>query len=318
MQGKYSFWTRLLFCLVAGLAISSYFIPAGDRVGDWVPLLGGYADLSAFGENLVLRGFLGGIFNILIAISLLAINTKSVNNVFNPNFSLAFLLLVILLNPSAVYLSSIHFAVLCFVWGQYCFISNQKFASMFLLSCSALFYAPLLWVLPLVLVISVFGASDIPRVALKSLGGILLPLFYLLCFRYLAFGDALVFMGEYLSHAMAFSSPLYDVSFASIFLILCIVAIAFHSISYMFSRLNRNSIVSDHILKMELMSVVLGGVIFFLFWGNDNVPVNMIVSLPMALLYSHYFTGNITAAPARVELILLCCAAVIGRLYYFI
>ena len=318
MQGKYRFWTRVLACLLAGLAITSYLIPPVDGGEGWIPLLSGFADLSAFGDNLLLRGILGAVSNILIALSLLVINTKSVNNVFYPNFSISFFLLVILLDPGAVYFSCIHPAVLLFVWSQFCFIINQKFTSMFLLSCAALFYAPLIWILPLVLVIGVAGAADMPRVALKSLGGILLPVVYVLCFRYMAFADATVFVQEYMQHAMAFSSPLYNTGFATIFVVLCVVVTALHSISYMFSRLHSNNIITEHILKMEFMSVVLGGGLFFLFCGNDGVPANMLVALPLAILFSHYFTGNITAAAARAELILLCSAAVVGRLYHFI
>ena len=318
MQGKYRFWTRALACLLAGLAITSYLIPPGDGGEDWIPLLSGFADISYISDNLIARGILGAVFNALIALSLLFINTKSVNNVFYPNFSVAFFLLITLLNPSAVYFSSVHPAVLLFVWGQFCFIVNQKFTSMFLLSCAALFYAPLLWILPLVLIISVAGAADMLRVALKSLGGIMLPILYILCFRYMAFSDAEVFVQEYLQHAMAFSSPLDNAGFTSIFVVLCVAATALHSISYMFTRLHSNSIITEHILKMEIMSVVLGTALFFLFCGNDGIPANMLAALPLAILFSHYFTGNITAASAKVELILLCCAAAVARLYHFI
>lgn len=318
MQGKYRFWTRVLACLLAGLAITSYLIPPGDGGEDWIPLLSGFADLSSLSGNLVVRGILGALSNALIAMSLLIINTKSVNNVFYPNFSVAFFLLIVLLNPGAAYFSCVHPAVLFFVWGQFCFIINQKFTSMFLLSCAALFYAPLILVIPLVLVISVLGAADMLRVALKSLGGILLPIIYVLCFRYMAFSDASVFVQEYLQHAMAFSSPLYNVGFTSIFVVLCVAVITLHSISNMFSKFYSNSIITEHILKMELMSAVLGAVLFFLFCGNGDVPVNMLVALPLGILFSHHFTVNIAAAPARIELILLCCAAVMARLYYFI
>ena len=318
MQGRYSFWIRVLYCLVVGLAVSSYFIPLGDKVGEWLPLLGGFADFSAFNENLLLRGVLGGIFNVLIALSLLAINTKSVHNVFLPNFTVAFFLVIALLNPSAVYFSTIHPAVLLMVWGQYCFISSQKFTSMFLLSCAALFYAPLLLALPFVLIISVLGAADILRVTLKSLGGLILPFVYLLSFRYMAYADAMVFIDEYVQKAIDFSSPLYRVSFTSLFLVLCIGSVLIHSLSNVFRKLFRNSIITEHILKMELMCMLLGGAMFFMFWGNGDVPVNIIVALPLSMLFSFHFTGNITAAPARIEFILLCCAAVISRLYYFI
>ena len=196
MQGKYSFWIKVLSCLVAGLAITSYFIPDAGKGEVWIPLFSGFCDLQGLSGNIIVKAVLGGIFNILICVSLLAVNTKSVNNVFNPGFSVLFFLLVVLLNPEAAYFSALHPAVLMFVWGQYFFITKQKFLAMFLLSLSSLFYAPLFWVLPLVMTISIFGAADIPRVAVKSLGGILLPFVYIISFRYMAFNDALVFIDE--------------------------------------------------------------------------------------------------------------------------
>lgn len=318
MRGKYSFWTKVLSSLLAGLTLSSYLIPMGNRGEEWIPLLSGFADLSVIGGNVWLMGILGALFNILAVASLLVINTKSVNNVFNPRLTGSFFLIVVLLHPGAVYFSCMHPAVLLFIWGQYCFIINQKFTSMFLLSCSALFYAPLLLVLPLVWIISIMGAADIPRVALKSLGGLLLPMLYILCFRYIAFNDAGVFVHEYLLHATDMASPFHSLRISSLFLLICISVISIHSISYMFAKLYKNSIMTEHILKMEFMCFVLAAVMLVLFWGEGSIPLNMIAALPVALLFSHYFTGNINAAPARIELILLCCAAVISRLSYFI
>ena len=263
-------------------------------------------------------GLLGALFNALIVVSLTVINAKSVNNIFNPHLTTSFFLLLILLDPQSVWFCCLHPAVLLFVWGQFCFVINQKFTSMFLLSCAALFYAPLIWVLPLVWVISIMGASDLLRVAFKSLGGIILPPMYLLCFRYIMFGDAGVFVEEYMNRAMAFSSPMASVEFTSLFLVICITIIALHAISHIFSTIYSNSIVTGHILKMELMCFVLSVALFVLFFGNGSLPVNMVVALPLALIFSYHFTGNINAAAARIELILLCCAAVLQRLSYFL
>lgn len=302
MHGKYSFWLRLTACLLVGLAITSYLIPSADRGEDWTPLF----------------GVLGGISNILLTLSLLVINTKSVNNVFNPALSASFFLFIVLLDPAASYFSPVHPAVLLFILGQYCFISDRKFASMFFLSCSALCYAPLVWVLPLVLVISIIGAADFFRVLIKQLGGILLPFMYMICYRYMAYSDALVYAEDYLNRAMEFSSPMHSANFVSIFLLLSICVVAIDSISYMFRKIHKNNIITDHILKMEFMSLLLGTAVFFLFSGNSDVPLNMLVALPLSILMSHYFTGNINAATARGELIILYCAAIISRLYYFI
>ena len=318
MRGKYSFWTKVLSLLLAGLAITSYFVPDVGKGEVWIPLLDGFCNLSFLNGSILLKGILGALFNILIATSLLAINTKSVNNVFNPGLSVIFFLLVVLLNPSAAYFSALHPAALLFVWGQYAFITRQKFLSMFLLSSAALFYAPLVLALPLIMIISIFGAADIPRVAVKSLGGILLPFVYVLAFRWMAFDDVSVFANEYMMRAMEFSTPLNSVRISSLFLVACMVWVSLHSISHMFARLYNNSIITEHILKMEFMCIVVGGAIFTLFWGNGNAPVYMVVALPIALLFSHYFTSNINTAAARIELILLCCAVCISRLSCFI
>ena len=302
MQGKYSVWLKLTACLLAGLAITSYLIPAGGRGEDWTPIM----------------GILGGASNILIALSLLLINVKSVNNVFNPALSVAFFLFIALLNPSASYFSPIHPALLLFVCGQYSFISGRKFASMFFISCAALCYAPLVWILPLVLVISIIGAADILRVLLKQLGGILMPFLYMLCFRYMAYSDALVYAEEYMYRAMEFSSPFQSLNFVSIFLVICICVVALHAISYMFRSLHKNNIMTEHILKMELMSLIHGLAVFFMYGGNSAEPLNMLFALPLSILLSHYFAANIKAASARSELAILYCAAIISRLYYFI
>lgn len=302
MQGKYSIWLKLAACLVAGLIITSYLIPGGDRGEGWSPVM----------------GLLGCVSNILISLSLLMINTKSVNNVFNPALSVMFFLFLVLLNPAASYFSPIHPALLLFIFGQYCFISERKFASMFFFSCSALFYPPLLWILPLVLMISVIGAADFLRVLLKQLGGILMPFLYVLCYRFMAYSDAMVYVEEFMHKAMAFSSPFNSANIVSLFLSLCICIVAMHSISYMFRSLRKNNIITANILKMEFLSLVLGSAIFFLFGGNTEVPLNMLLALPLSILLSHYFTGNINAATTKGELVILYCAAIIDRLYYFI
>lgn len=300
------------------LAISSYLVPFGDKVGGWLPLCSGIADLSSLATMPVLSGVLGVIFNVLIIVSLLAVNTKSVHNAFNPNFTVSFFLMVLLMQPGAVYFSQVQLAVLLFVWGQYSFIAGKKFTPMFLLSCSALCYAPLVWTLPLVWIISIFGAQDIPRVAVKSLGGILLPPLYLIAFRYLVFHDTLDFVETFMHHAADFANPFHDMDYPDMFLAICIIAVTLHAISYIVANLYKNSIVTEHLLKMELMSVVLGFVVVLLFGGNQDVPASMLVALPVSMILSYYFTKNITTATARGELFMLCCAAVIARISCFV
>ena len=297
MRGKYSFWTFVLSCLLAVLVITSFFIP---QPGEWEVWI------------------LGALFNALMVVSIMAINTKSVNNVFNPALTSVFFLLVVLLNPKATSFSILHPAVLLFVWSQYCFITKQKFLSMFFLSIAALFYPPLALTLPLVFVVSIFGAADIPRTTVKSLGGLILPYIYVMCYRFMVHQDTMAFADEYLQEAISFSMPLKSMEVISLFMVLCLAWVCLHAVSNMFSKLYKNSIITEHILKMEFLCLLLGAGVFVLFGGDASVPVNMVVALPVAFLLSHYFTSNISTASARIELILLCCAALVQRLSYFI
>ena len=282
---------------MAVLAITSFFTPQAGGWEVWI---------------------LGTLFNVITVVSIMAINTKSVNNVFTPAFTSIFFLFVVLLNPEAAYFSRMHPAVLLFVWSQYCFITKQKFLSMFFISIAALFYPPLALVLPLVLVVGIFGAADIPRTFVKSLGGLILPFIYVICYRYMVHHDIVEYADEYLKEAMAFSMPLKSMAVISLFMVLCLAWVCLHAVSKMFSKLYKNSIITEHILKMEFFCLLLGTAIFILYGGDSSVPVNMVVALPVAFLLSHYFTLNINAASARIELILLCCAALVQRLSYFI
>lgn len=168
------------------------------------------------------------------------------------------------------------------------------------------------------LVISIFGAADIPRVTVKSLGGLVIPFLYILCYRFMVTNDVKHFIDGYLHSATQFSPSFTSVGIPSLFMVACIAWISLHAVSYMFARLYNNSIITEHILKMEFMCLVLGSAVFVLFRGDGSEPVNMVVALPVAMILSHYFTANINTATARIELILLCCAVSVSRLSYFI
>lgn len=317
MQGKFAFWVKVLSCLVAGLLVSTIFLPMGERSGDWIPLFSGYLNLTPLMENSLLSGILGGLFIILIGISLLLINNKVLSNLFYPPFTVLFYLLLTLLNPDAIYFSGLHIAVLLFVWGQYCFITNQKFTAMFLLSASSLFYAPFVWLAPLVMVISLIGAPDPLRTALKSIGGIILPPLYILSFRYMAFGDSLIFLEEFIDKATSIAPPSFTFSGSSLFLMLLLLVILINSVSYMFRRISSVSKVASQILRMEFLCLILAFLVL-IFRGRDtSLPINMIAALPMSIFFSNYFTGSINRRGTKMMLFLLSCATVISALSYF-
>lgn len=249
---------------------------------------------------------------------MLVVNSKLLKNLFYPPFTVAFFLLLTLVNPSSVYFSGVHIALLLFVWGQYCYVINQKFTAMFLLSAASMFFAPFVWISPIIMAVSLFGAPDLARTAVKSLGGILLPPLYLMVFRYMAFDDAAVFADKFIEQATLFSPPFYNLNGSTIFLILVLAVVLFYAVTYMFRKMYSVSIFVSRILKMEFLSLILGVFALVLWSGDEALPINMAVALPAALLFSNYFTRNISKKGTKIQLILILCAVAISRLSYFV
>lgn len=302
MQGKFAFWIKLLSCLAVGLAISSFFITVGEG-GEAIPLY---------------KEVLGLLFVILTGASLLLINSKVLSNQFYPPLTVVLFLIITLINPASIYFSSVHVALLLFVLGQYCFVVNQKFTAMLLLGCSALFYAPFLWLLPVVVIFSLIGSPDFFRTAVKSIGGCILPLFYFLIFRYVAYNDAMEYTQVYMDKLLLFKTPFHLLNGTSFFFILTLGVITLYAITHILKKMHSVNIMAYRILKMEFMSLILAVAVFVLFAGEEAVPLNMIFALPLAIILSNYFTRTIAEKYTRVMLIILSCSVVLSRLSYFV
>lgn len=307
-----------LIVVLCGLFVSSFFLPVADKTDDWTPLLSGFVEMDLFYTNKLLLA-MGGILSIaILVVSIYFINAKTIGRSFSVYYTSLFALLFIFSNPCGVYFSAIYPAAILLTWVQYCLIVKQRFTAFFLLACASLFYAPILWLVPVVLIITLIGTPDFFRVFLKSFTGLLIPYLYILSFRYILFNDMDVFVQHYFKEIISMEFPIYSLGFTTMFLVLCFVIILLHAVIDILSKLNRQSILTGYILKQELITIVLGALLFFVFWGDQSLPLGALLATPGSLILSHYFLQNKKRNQARVELVLLMSAAVIARAAYFI
>ncbi|MEG2321124.1 MAG: DUF6427 family protein [Bacteroidales bacterium] len=312
------YWTNALIFLVGGLLFTSFLVPFINKTDEWIPLLSGFIETDVFYSNKYLLA-VGGILSItVLAISIYFVNSKALDNTFRVYYTQLFFLLIVLANPTSIYFSTIYPAAILLTWMQFYFIIKQRFIAFFLISIASLFYAPIIWIIPIVLIISLIGIPDILREFFKSLGGIIIPYLYVFVFRHIYFNDVDVFIQQYINEITTINFPIYSLSFTTMFLLLCFFIIYIHATVALLKKINRQSINMGYILRIELIASLLAILIFFIFWGNKSTPLCVILACPFSIILSNYVTANKQSYPLRVELILLMSAVVIARIAYFI
>lgn len=319
MPGKNSIsWSTPLFILLGGLFISSFFVPFREKTGEWIPLLSGFVDLEGFYSNKWLLAA-GGIASIaLLLLPVCYINSKAAGKSFRMYYSVLFCLLLVLINPMSLYFSTIYPAAILLAWMQYCILSGQRFTAFFLLSLASLFYAPVFWSIPIVLVISLIRSTDFFRAFFKSVGGVLLPWIYLLSFRYIYYNDLWEFVQEYARHLLQVNIPVYSLDFVAIFVFICLMILSLHVFLSILGKLHRQNIFTGYLLRVELATFFFAFILFALYWGVKSMPLCVLLAPSFALLLSHFYSRDRVSRTAKAELVLLMGAAVVARVSYFL
>lgn len=317
LNSKRAYWASAIVLLLIGLFITSFLVPVMDKSDEWIPLLSGFVDMDVLYGNQFLLAAVGLLCIVGLAVSVYFIATKTVSESFNIYYIELFLLLIILSDPMAVYFSAIYPAAILIIWVIYCFMQNQKFTALFLLSTASLFYAPIIWMIPVVLVTLFVGVSDFWRVFVKAIGGMLIPYLYILTFRYICFNDVSVFGYQYFNEVIRLNFPVYSLPFITLFMILCFAILSGHAIIYIFKKLNRQNIFTGIVLRMTILTALLGVLIFFIFWGGKSTPLCVLLAGPFSLLLSNYAVGKRESYSFHAELILFMSAVVVARATHF-
>ena len=299
--------TVLPVCVLLLLATMSYLLPAGVGSNGWIPLVGGFFNADVLSNPLVsvplmvlcLAATVLGIYLILLK-----------TNTIPFGRCLALFLAMMAVSPSLLQFNQIYPVLACIVWAQLCLLERQVFVAFLLLSGASLFFAPAIWLVPVVLMLMPFnGMPDQLRVFVTSLSGASLPHLYLVVFRWIKFDDAGVYLYHFSKEAMETGTPFHYLELTDYFLMLVIVYILFRVISHFVTKGAKGFI--EYMFKVNLLMAVVAFALFMVFAGNQSYSLLYLTFMPLAVLFSYYFKSNEKLRRANIEYLVLMCSLVL-------
>ena len=308
-----------LLAVVAFQIITCFLIPAEfERPGEWVPLFSGFWDMEII-MTAGLNSIICGIISIaLLLLSVYMLNDRLFSNISTSFTALTFAATLIFCNPRAIYFSSIYPAAICMVWALYCMSISQSFSAFFLLSLAAQFYAPTIWCIPAIMIVMLIESPEPLKSFLKSIGGTLVPIIYVLSFRYLEFNDVGVFCSQYMEQVITIKFAFFSKHLTDLFMILCLIIASLHAVIKTLSEQGHNNIAEAKGLRLVMISAIFAAILYFLFAGSFNGPISIIVAPLLAVLLSYFYTNGHQLPSVRIEMILVICAFVVARLGFFV
>lgn len=307
----------MLIAALIFIAVTSCFsLPQNVSIG-WIPFLGGILDMDAS---------FSGLFSFLVALfftsciigSVIYIALKSTNYSFDIFYCVSIILLLIFINPKALYFNQIYPATLCIVISGICFMKFQIFLAFMILSLSSLFYAPLIWSFPVALIITIFEYNDIRKSIVKAICGFALPFIYLLSFRFFFYDDVGEFINSYFVKILDYNSNFYSYDIIYIFLFIVILSIAIHSIVFAIKKILKQNLLTTDLIKVNAFSFLIFSFIFIAFFQYNDQPLNILLAPSIGILYSFHFSLNANKYATRVEIFLFMCAIILVKIAYFI
>lgn len=316
-----NFWRIIAWMVLIFLIGSAFYLFPVESVSLDSPLTRGWLDLdmdTAFGHLLSVG--LGVVSVVLLVVSLFYTSMRHLVHSSDSGILLIIFLLLLFSNPSTIFLSPVYLSAVCLIWAQEVLLVDKKFLGAMLISLSSLFYAPLVWMIPLSFLFLIAVSTDFLKNLIIVLGGLLLPLLYMGIFRFLLFDDALYYIEDFYRISTNISLSLSSIGFPQLFEIICFTIIAVITVLYLLKVLNRLKISTRDAITSRILFLLPLSVIFFLFSSGTSQPLVVLIAGPLAFLYSYRFV-NLESSSRRsryVEVVLILCALVIARLSYFV
>ncbi len=309
MNTKIIQWVLPLLGLSVLVAVA-ILTPFEAGSSGWIPLVGGFGNTEML-DNVYLSVGLMLLCVTAIVVALCSILFKT--NTIPMGVTVMLFLLLLFSNPYSFMFSSIYPALLCIVLMQYALLSEQMFAGALFISLASLFYAPLIWLFPVVFIFMVKnGINDPARIAVKMFSGFLVPHIYVLVFRWIAFDDALVYLQHFSSEIIDVGLPFHLLHLTDYFLILVVMYMLVRAISFVFSKTPDG--IPAYILKSECATLLLLFMIWMLFYDSQRMPLLNMLWLPVSVILAYYYKNCRKRARVTAEFLLLFVAVIISSL----
>lgn len=295
------------------LTAMSLFSTVGAGSNGWIPVVGGFFNADLLGNPLLsvplmavcLALTLPGIFLILLK-----------TNAIPFGRCVALFMALLAINPKWFHFSQIYPVLACIVWAQLCLLERQVFVAFMLLSGASLFYAPAIWLVPVLIMFMPFnGMPDQLRVFVTSLSGASLPHLYLLVFRWIKFDDAGVYLYHFANEAIETGTPFHYLGIPDYFMLAILCYVLIRSIVFVFSKNPMGKL--GYILKMEMVMLLVLFLLAGFFYANNGEMLSSLFLLPASVLMTFYFKNSPMTNRSNIEMLLLMGATAICACYHF-
>ena len=316
-----SFWRIIAWIVLTFLVGTAFYLFPIEAVSIDAPLTRGLLDLDA--DTTLSHLFFVGLGTVSLILLILSVYYTSMRHLVHSSDSgtlLIILLLLIFSNPLAIFFSPVYPAAICLIWAQEVLLAEKRFLGSMLISLSSLFYAPLIWLIPLSFLFLVFVSTDFFKNLIIVLSGLMLPLLYIGVFRFLLFDDATYYIEDFYNTATDISLSLRYIGFPQLFEIICFAIIAIVTVIYLLRVLNRLKIAVRDAITSRMLFLLALSAVFFIFSSSTSQPLVILLAAPLAFLYSYRFANleNTGRKSRYIEVILILSALVITRLSYFV
>jgi len=309
------------------LYVSAFFLPITRNITTSSTLIFD----NFFNSKLIFGGTpLSGI----LAVTLLLLTAFSIfvlDNTFSTGINHILPLIYIFFvstNPNSVFLTPMHAVALLLIWSFFFSVDyrvkglklESLLKSFFLLSCASFFYAPVLWLFPIMFAINIRSSEDKIKFIFISIIGTILPFIFLLGTDYLINGceNTVELINRYCTLLVNIEEKFFPYSAAKIFKIIVIVIFSIQATVYLLKRMNSFKIAKSRSLTRIITYLFFLIIIVFFFNRSDREPTGLIIYIPISIILSEYISTNYNRKQGMITNLIIMCAIIIERLAYLI
>lgn len=295
---KFSFW--LIICALT-LIISCFFCcDATSYLSDY-----SFLDKWQLFENIYASAKLSRISAlVLLLISPSMYLALERRYPLDTGYNLLFFCYILIFScKGALCMSSVHVAAYFLVWALYfsfrssmeTYNPDNPFISALLLSISSLFFAPLIWLAPIMIALDRNLSFVKDKCLVGSILGLTLPMILVVGISAIKSGYQTVFqpLFEYLRMAVSLDYGVEQIKIASLVKLVLLAIIIIRSIIFFLNSSHRfNAVAAKCYMRCLIYSICLA-IIAFLFGHSITSIIWVLPLLPLSLLIFAYFNANI-------------------------
>jgi len=235
---------------------------------------------------------------------------------------------LVVYNPRVIFFSPFHIVALLLLWSlvfsaryrnsvQY--LSNN-FVSFFLFSTASVFFPPLVWLFPLIILVNLRASEEKFKYIFTSLLGVFTPMVMVGAICYIFGGNKLLngLTVSFWGSMSAFGRHSFDFSAVEIATALFLISFALIATFYVLRNLNRYKIIHSNTCIRIIFFAILILLICAVFVTDNRDPYGVMLYVPVSLILFEYLSSPKNNKGAMIFYIVVSGLAIISRIIVFV